>query len=119
MGFSIWKINTNTYTRICLYDYISDMNDVELLAQLAMSQRDSDYDELIYIMPGSNRSIKRNPEEYQKALELAEQYKNEDAEYKKFNFTQIDLSLNDVGDLVKGKTIQTQYPWLKIGRKLS
>jgi len=58
MGFSIWKVNTNTYTRVCLYDYISDINDVDLLAQLAMSQRDNQYDELIYVMPGYNRALK-------------------------------------------------------------
>ena len=58
MGFSIWKVNTNTYTRVCLYDYLSDINDVDLLAQLAMSQRDNQYDELIYVMPGYNRALK-------------------------------------------------------------
>jgi hypothetical protein len=48
-----------------------------LLAQLAMCQKSS-INDLIYIMPGWNRSIDKNhPDEYEKALELAKEYKYE------------------------------------------
>ena len=59
-----------------LYEYINDINDAELLAQLAMENR---YREgLIIIFPGHNRGIRsKGGEEYERALNLAKKYKAE------------------------------------------
>jgi len=73
VGYGVEKYNlvTKKFTR--LYDFIDDIHETDLLAQLAMSEKLDD--ELIIIMPGENRGIKRKPEEYQVALQLAEKYK--------------------------------------------
>lgn len=58
-----------------LYENIPTFEEADLLAQLAMSEKEDN--ELIIIMPGWNRSIKRYPEEYERAKLLAEEYKIE------------------------------------------
>jgi hypothetical protein len=77
MSLSVCKMdrrNNNKYEE--LYDCIEDPEDALLLAQLAMSNKRDD--ELIFIFPGWNRSIKtHHEEEYAKALLLAEKYKAE------------------------------------------
>jgi len=75
MGYSIFKINFDTNKRIVLYDCISDIKDADLLAQLAMVNKN--VNDLIFISAGWNRGIENNPEEYNKALELAEEYKSQ------------------------------------------
>lgn len=70
MDFAVWKINDDG-KRTCLYNHIENINDADLLAQYAMNQKS--IEELIYIMPGSNRGINRTPE-YKKALQLAQKY---------------------------------------------
>jgi len=72
MGYSIYKINFDTNKKTILYDYINDIKEADLLAQLAM--RYKNVNELIFICAGWNRGIENNPEEYKKALELAEEY---------------------------------------------
>jgi hypothetical protein len=72
-GYSVYKCIPETNYNECLYDFIDDIKEADLLAQLAMSYK-KDY-ELIIIMPGSNRGIKNKTEEYKKALELTEKYK--------------------------------------------
>lgn len=74
MGFSVCKLNTITNTYTTLYDYIPDINDAELLSQLAMINK-KDFNELIFIFPGANRDISKNESDYKKALELADEYK--------------------------------------------
>lgn len=65
-----------TYSYEVLYDCISDPEDALLLAQLAMCEKDDN--ELIFIFPGVNYSIKTNHKElYKKALELAERCKED------------------------------------------
>ena len=77
MGYEIFKINFDDISkRVCLYDCIYNIEEADLLAQLAMSDKNDD--ELIIIMPGFNRGIKDCPNEYKKALELAEEYKYEE-----------------------------------------
>jgi hypothetical protein len=81
-GISVVKINVDAKKYKRLYECIESFEEAELLAQLAMS--DKDERELIMITPGWNRSIRNNAEEYQKALELAKKYKIEDyKEHKK------------------------------------
>ena len=75
MGYSIFKINFDTNKRIVLYDCISDIKDADLLAQLAMVNKN--VNDLIFISAGWNRGIENNLEEYNKALELAEEYKSQ------------------------------------------
>jgi hypothetical protein len=74
-NYSVHKTNPDTGENVCLYDFIEDINDADLLAQLAMCNKRTE--ELIIIMPGWNRGIKDRPEEYKKALKLAEEYKAE------------------------------------------
>jgi len=62
MGYSIFKINFDTNKRIILYDCISDIKEADLLAQLAMVNKD--VNELIFICAGWNRGIENNLEEY-------------------------------------------------------
>lgn len=73
MGYAIQKYNLVTKKFTHLYDFIDDIHETDLLAQLAMNEKSDN--ELIIIMPGENRGIKRKPEEYQAALQLAEKYK--------------------------------------------
>jgi len=75
MSHSIFKINFDTQKHTVLYECISNIKDAELLAQLAMVNKS--VDDLIFISAGWNRGIENNPEEYEKALELAEKYKCE------------------------------------------
>jgi hypothetical protein len=71
---SIYKYNDVTKEMTCLYRDIESQEDIGLLAQYAMSQKDP-WDELIFITPGHNRSIKENhPEEYKKAQQLAQEH---------------------------------------------
>jgi len=75
MGYSIFKINFDTQKHTVLYDCINNIKDADLLAQLAMSNKN--VNDLIFISAGWNRGIENNPEEYEKALELAEEYKSQ------------------------------------------
>jgi len=75
MGYSIFKINFNTNKKTILYDCINDIKEADLLAQLAMVNKN--VNDLIFISAGWNRGIENNPEEYNKALELAEEYKSQ------------------------------------------
>lgn len=72
MGYSIWKINFDTGEKTILYDYINDIKDANLLAQLAMCNKK--VDELIFICAGWNEGINRNTELYEKALQLAQNH---------------------------------------------
>jgi len=73
MGYSIFKINFDTQEHKRLYDCISTIEEADLLAQLAMSNK-KDINELIFISAGWNRDIKSDPELYNRALQLAEEY---------------------------------------------
>ncbi len=71
--YSIVKLDTNTKEIKTLYDYIPNLQQADLLAQLSMCNK-HDY-ELIYITPGWNLSIDKNhPTEYEEALRLAKKY---------------------------------------------
>lgn len=70
---TVCKLNQVNHTHTELYNCIETMEEAELLAQLAMlDKRD---DELIFIFPGWNRGINKNQQEYERALQLAEEYK--------------------------------------------
>lgn len=70
----IFKVtNEDLSTMVCLYNSINNIEDLELLAQLSMTNKKDN--ELIIIMPGWNKGIKSYPNEYQKALKLSEKYK--------------------------------------------
>jgi hypothetical protein len=75
MGYSIYKINFDIQTYTILYDCIDNIQDADLLAQLAMCNKN--INELIFICAGCNRGINDNQTLYNKALELAKEYKNE------------------------------------------
>ena len=74
-GLAISKYNKHTNTLKRIYEDISNYEDANLLAQLAMSDKEDD--ELIVIMPGWNKGIKSDKELYNKALQLAEKHKAE------------------------------------------
>lgn len=75
MGYSIYKINFDTQEKSILYDCIDNIQDADLLAQLAMCNKR--VDDLIFICAGWNRSIDRQSELYKTALQLAVEYRNE------------------------------------------
>ena len=76
VGYSIYKINFDDQKHTVLYDSIETIEEADLLAQLAMSNKYYTND-LIFINAGWNRDIKSSPELYNRALELAEEYKSE------------------------------------------
>lgn len=72
-SYSIVKLDTNTKEIKTLYDFIPNLQQADLLAQLSMCNK-QDY-ELIYITPGWNLSIDKNhSKEYEEALKLAKEY---------------------------------------------
>ena len=75
MDYSVFKFNTETQKTTTLFYGIEDIQKADLLAQLAMCHKDND--EVIYISPGWNRGINQDKELYNKALELAKEYKYE------------------------------------------
>lgn len=74
MSHSVYKINFETGEQTILYECIEDINKAELLAQLAMSRK-KNCNDLIFITPGWNKGIDKNPELYNRAISLEEQYK--------------------------------------------
>ena len=60
-----------------IHDDIDTIEDAYMLAQLEMSRK-TNWDELIVIFPGWNKSIKDKPDLYEKALELETKYKEEE-----------------------------------------
>jgi hypothetical protein len=74
MGLSVGKMNLEDRSKYeTLYDNIKTIEEALLLAQLAMCNKEDR--ELIFILPGWNRGIDtRSPEEYTRALELANNY---------------------------------------------
>jgi len=76
MGYSIYKINFDTQIYTILYDCIETIEEADLLAQLAMENKYYT-DELIFISAGWNRGIKSDPELYNRALQLVEEYKSD------------------------------------------
>lgn len=75
LALSICKINNNTGKKTTLYNNISTFEEARLLSQLAMLEKE-ELSDLIYICAGWNLGIKRFPNEYKKALMLAEKYKS-------------------------------------------
>ena len=59
-----------------LYEFISTLEEADLLAQYAMSMRTNETD-LIFIFPGWNRGINKDPELWKKAAMLAQMYPRE------------------------------------------
>ena len=59
-----------------LFEYIPTWEEADLIAQYAMNTRLDEYD-LIFIFPGWNRGIDKNPELWVKANKLAQQYVSE------------------------------------------
>ena len=55
-----------------VYEFIETSEEAELLAQYAMTKKN--FQDLVFIFPGDNRSIDKTPEEYARAKELAEKY---------------------------------------------
>lgn len=72
MGYSIWKINFDTVEKTILYDYIDNIEEADLLAQLSMCNKE--VDELIFICAGWNRGINKDSELYEKAIQLAQNH---------------------------------------------
>lgn len=56
-----------------LFDHIPTWEEADLIAQYAMCTRSS-YDDVIFIWPGWNRDIVKNPELWIKANKLAQEY---------------------------------------------
>ena len=56
-----------------LYEYIPTWEEADLIAQYAMNTR-VDMNDLIFIFPGWNRGIDKNPELWAKATGLAQKY---------------------------------------------
>lgn len=73
LDLSVGKVNKRTNTWQRLYEGISTFEEADLLAQLAMTEKE--VDELIVIMPGWNRGIKNYPPIHQRSMLLAEKYK--------------------------------------------
>ena len=77
VSYSVNKISTETKEEVCLYEYIETIIEAVLLAQLAMYEK-KNQNEIIYILPGWNVGLKETyPEQYNRALQLAEKYKSE------------------------------------------
>ena len=55
-----------------LYEFIETMEEAELLAQYVMTKKN--FNDMVFIFPGYNRSIDKKPEEYERAKALAEKY---------------------------------------------
>lgn len=70
---NVYVMNTNDNSYRTVYEYVETLEEVDLLAQLAMVNKRQD--ELVFVFPGFNRGINKNKAEYEKALELAEKYK--------------------------------------------
>jgi len=79
VGHSIFSINFDKQERAILYSGIDTIEEARLLSQLAMIDKQDD--ELIFISAGWNRDIKNKQEEYNKALELAEEYRCQHADW--------------------------------------
>lgn len=66
--FSVFKLDTNTGKMTSLYEWLDSFEDAYLLCQLAMThKRDC---EIIVITPGSNKSIDKCPDLYNRAQAL-------------------------------------------------
>lgn len=66
---AVIKLDTLTGKITRVYEYLDSFEDAALLCQLAMTRKQQH--ELIYITPGSNKSIDtRNEELYRKALDI-------------------------------------------------
>ena len=74
MSMSVCKFSSEMKGYTILYDCIPTIEEAELLAQLAMTEKRND--ELIFVFPGWNKGINRKPELYNKALVLANEYKS-------------------------------------------
>lgn len=59
-----------------LYEYIPTWEEADLIAQYAMAMRTSERD-LIFIFPGNNRGINKDPELWVRAVKLAQKYVRE------------------------------------------
>lgn len=72
---SVYKLDINNKLETKpIYKGIETIEEAYLLAQLEMDKKE--FGELICILPGYNKNLESdNPEEYNKALELAEKYK--------------------------------------------
>jgi hypothetical protein len=92
MQYSVWKINFDNSEKTILYEFIDKIEDADLLAQFAMCNKD--VNELIFICAGNHRGINRKPDLYEKALQLAEEYKSE-RRTTKMNFTLYDVVLTN------------------------
>ena len=73
MTVCVMDMRDNSYRTV--YDCIPTLEETDLLAQLAMSNK-QDY-ELVFVFTGYNRGIKDKELEYQRALQLAKEYKDE------------------------------------------
>ncbi len=77
---SVIKVDTTTGKVSRVYEWLDSFEDAALLCQLAMTRKQDH--ELIYIAPGSNKSIdKTNEELYKRALDVEKgvlEYMNED-----------------------------------------
>lgn len=65
-----------------LYEHIPSWKEADLIAQYAMNMRTNEMD-LIFVFPGWNRGIDRDPELWAKANKLAQKYVAEKRKEKK------------------------------------
>ena len=56
-----------------LYEHIPTWEEADLIAQYAMCMR-TNYDDVVFVFPGWNRSINEKPELWKKAAGLAQKY---------------------------------------------
>lgn len=83
MSISVCKFDSEMRGYTVLYDCIPTIEEAELLAQLAMTEKQNN--ELIFIFPGWNKGIDKKPELHNKALVLAGEYKHDKKYYVPFN----------------------------------
>jgi hypothetical protein len=77
--FTVVKRDTTTGRETLLYEYIDSLEDAYVLCQLAMTRKENH--EVVFIYPGSNKSLYEKEDLYKKALDLEYQvleYMNED-----------------------------------------
>ena len=100
-GYSVCKLDIKTHTYNRIFDGIDNIEDAELLAQLAMRRQYQDG--LIFIFPGWNRGIEKNEQGYKKALKLAEEHELEDKHVQKSQSTYTKKDIIKLLDEIKIK----------------
>lgn len=87
MTVCILDTRDNSYKIV--YDCIPTLEETELLAQLEMGKK-QEY-ELVFAFVGYNRDIKKNEKEYNRALQLSKEYKEDNSRICKGDKNDLDI----------------------------